>query len=104
MNDFTNEQEEVIVEKEDMITELKKMHKELMSKLDRQDQRMNTMQGTLDKIVSKLDDRAVPPSDEELSERFVLMKKDQNTFYVIRSQERRLSKAILEREKNNVQI
>jgi hypothetical protein len=57
-------------------------------------QQMDSMQNTLDKIVKKLDDRAVPPSDNELTERFVLMKRNNNIFYVIRTQERRLAKAI----------
>jgi hypothetical protein len=63
-----------------------------------QNQQMSVMQGTLDKIVKKLDDRAVPPSDSELTERFVLMKKN-SIFYVIRSQERGLQKAIKKQER-----
>jgi hypothetical protein len=96
---YTSEQDNIIMEKEDTISRIERMHKEMIAKMDKQSEKMDVMQGTLDKIVKKLDDRAIPPSDDELTERFALMKKDPNTYYVIRSQERRMSKAIMEKEK-----
>jgi hypothetical protein len=78
--------------------ERNRQHAELLSEHAESKEQMSAMQCTLDKIVKKLDDRAIPPSDSELTERFVLMKKN-NIFYVIRSQERRIGKAIKERER-----
>lgn len=109
-NECIIEQKEVIVEKESTIDRLERlMHKQteeynkLMIKLDIQHEehksQMNTLQSTLDKIVKKLDDRALPPSKEELTEKFVLMKKGLNVFYVIRTQHRRLAKAVTGKEK-----
>ena len=104
MNEFTNEQENIIVEKEDAITRLQRrieeMHNESMTLQNSMQLQLNSMQNTLNKIVTKLDNHAVPPSDNDLTERFVLMKKnDSDSLYVIRTQERRLKKAIREREK-----
>jgi hypothetical protein len=106
INEYAAEQEEIVIEKETTISDLKNMMNELMKKMDiqigqliLQREEMSDMKCTLNKIVKKLDDRAIPPSDDELTERFVLMKKNDNTFYVIRSQERRMYKAIIEKEK-----
>jgi hypothetical protein len=82
-----------------LMNELKLQREEMRIQNEESKQQMSIMQCTLDKIVKKLDDRAIPPSDNELTERFVLMKKNDNIFYVIRSQERRMYKAILEKEK-----
>lgn len=57
---------------------------------------MTNIQSTLDKIVNKLDDRAIPPTKEELTERFILMKKDTNLFYVI--------SAVIEKEEIGVKL
>ena len=79
--------------------ELQNQTQEMKIQHEESKQQMGAMQDTLNKIVKKLDDRAVPPPDDELTERFALMKKNDNTFYVIRSQERRIRKAIKEKEK-----
>lgn len=115
--DHTTKQDIIIIEKKDKIDillakidkereESNRQHEESMKQIDellkqgeKSQQKMDSMQDTLNKIVKKLDDRAVPPSDDELTERFVLMKKKDNDFYVIRTQERRLNKAISEKEK-----
>jgi 6-phosphogluconolactonase/glucosamine-6-phosphate isomerase/deaminase len=106
VSEYVLEQENTISNLEQMMNKLiekmdiqNKQLNEQNNKLDKQSEEMTIMQCTLNKIVKKLDDRAVPPSDDELTERFVLMKKNDNTFYVIRSQERRMYKAIQEKEK-----
>jgi hypothetical protein len=113
VSEYVLEQENIIIKKDDEIFDLRYTMNELLkemkiqnnklneqnNKLDKQSEEMTIMQCTLNKIVKKLDDRAIPPSDDELTERFVLMKKNDNTFYVIRSQERRMYKAIQEKEK-----
>jgi hypothetical protein len=103
------EKETTIIEKDDVITLLRRDMQNMMARMDTEREerniqhvestkQMSAMQSTLNKIVKKLDDREIPPSDSELTERFVLMKKD-DIFYVIRSQERRIQKAIKERER-----
>ena len=96
--DGTNEElTSVEIERDTLEAKLDK----LMAKMDKQhidiQNQMSFMQNTLDQIVKKLDERAIPPANDKLIDRFVLMKKGDSTFYVIRSQERTMPKAIKEK-------
>jgi len=101
--DVTNEELSHVEEERDTLSD--KLDR-LIAKMDKQDIKMDTiqksnetMQNTLNKIVNKLDNIAVPPKDDNLTERFALMKKTDNTFYVIRSQERSIKTTIAKKEK-----
>lgn len=53
---------------------------EMMNNMSTQ---LTTLQTTVNKITKKLDTCAHTPSDNELADRFVLMKKSNDNFYVI---------------------
>lgn len=106
------EHEETIEKKDDEIFSLKDMverldlmikksedqHREAMDKADRRHKqamdKLDTMNDTLNRINSRLTDCAHIPSKVELSHRFALMRKNSDTFYVIRTQKRKMDKAI----------
>jgi hypothetical protein len=110
-----DDQKHAIVEKDTSISRLEQRISDMMLNMEqdriitnqreiRMEQRHSELlsehartQSTLDKIVRKLDDRAVPPTSEELTERFVLMKKG-SEFYVIRSQVRNIGKVMRSKE------
>lgn len=102
----------VIIEKEDSITRLERKMEEMMNNMAEErnmqyiqmSTQLTTLQTTVNKITKKLDTCAHTPSDNDLADRFVLMKKSNNNFYVIRSQERRISKVVSEKIKDGFSI
>lgn len=74
----------------------KKMDKQ-SEKMDRQSEQLTELQITVNKISSKLDNCAHMPTDNELSDRFVVMKSTDD-YYVIRAQERNIYNAIRRQE------
>ena len=65
--------------------------------MDRQSEQLSELQVTVNKISSKLDSCAHMPTDNELSDRFVVMKSPDD-YYVIRAQERNIYNAIKRQE------
>ena len=85
---------DVLMEKMDKQTkQMKKQNK----KMDKQSEQLTELQITVNKISKKLDDCAHIPTNDELSDRFVVMKSPDD-YYVIRAQERNISNAIKRQE------
>ena len=74
-----------------------RQNNEQMKKLDKQSEQLSELQITVNKISSKLDSCAHMPSDDELADRFVVMKSDID-YYVIRAQDRNILNAIKRQE------
>lgn len=101
----TKQQNELIREQNSKLDKQSVDSKILQDKLDRQSEdnktiqcQLTDLQVTMNKIVSKLDNCTEYPSDDKLSERFVIMKNSENVYYVIRRQEKNLRKSIKEKE------
>ena len=75
---------------------MQKMDKQAV-KMDKQSEQLSELQITVNKISKKLDDCAHMPTNDELSDRFVVMKSSED-YYVIRAQERNISNAIKRQE------
>ena len=74
-----------------------KQMKKQNKKMDKQSEQLTELQVTVNKISKKLDDCAHIPTNDELSDRFVVMKSPDD-YYVIRAQERNISNAIKRQE------
>ena len=74
-----------------------KQMKKQNKKMDKQSEQLTELQITVNKISKKLDDCAHIPTNDELSDRFVVMKSPDD-YYVIRAQERNISNAIKRQE------
>lgn len=74
----------------------KKMDKQ-SDKMDKQSEQLTELQVTVNKISNKLNNCAHMPTDNELSDRFVVMKSTDD-YYVIRAQERNIYNAIKRQE------
>lgn len=94
---ITKEKETLSDKLDRLIAESEKQREESNKKHDVMCNKLDVLQTTVDKITKKLDTCAHVPSEDELSDRFVIMKKD-DQYYVIRSQERRINKAVKEQE------
>ena len=74
-----------------------KQNDDQMKKLDRQSEQLSELQITVNKISNKLDSCAHMPENNELSDRFVVMKSKED-YYVIRAQDRNIYNAIKRQE------
>jgi hypothetical protein len=78
--------------------EIKSLHNKidsLISEIKEQTTEIRELRKTIDKIIDKLKDRAVPPTEKELEERFIIMKNVTiNEYYVIRCQKKSVQKSI----------
>ena len=74
-----------------------KQNDDQMKKLDRQSEQLSELQVTVNKISNKLDSCAHMPDNNELSDRFVVMKSAED-YYVIRAQDRNIYNAIKRQE------
>ena len=101
LKEETTELKNTVVLKDDKIdalmAKIDKQTEEFREMMSAQSTKLDVLQTTVDKITKKLDTCAHIPTEDELSDRFVIMKKD-DQYYVIRSQERRINKAVKEQE------
>lgn len=93
----TDKIDELLIELRTQRVKSEKEHEEFKAMMSVQNTKLDVLQFTVDKITKKLDTCAHIPTEDELSDRFVIMKKD-DQYYVIRSQERRINKAVKEQE------
>ena len=88
------ERMDVLMKKMDNQTkQMKKQNK----KMDKQSEQLTELQVTVNKILSKLNSCVHMPTDNDLSDRFVVMKSPDD-YYVIRAQERNIYNAIRRQE------
>ena len=92
-----NEQTKQMNEQTKDTKQLKIQNKKQMSKLNKQSEQLTELQITVGKISSKLDSCAHMPDNNELSDRFVVMKSEED-YYVIRAQDRNIYNAIKRQE------
>ena len=82
---------------DNMLKSNKKMMQKMDKKMDKQSEQLTELQVIVNKISSKLDSCAHMPNNDELSDRFVVMKSTDD-YYVIRAQERNIYNAIKRQE------
>ena len=97
---LTDRIDELLKRMDEQTKQIKKQNKKMDKqavKMDKQSEQLSELQITVNKISKKLDDCAHMPTNDELSDRFVVMKSSDD-YYVIRAQERNISNAIKRQE------
>jgi hypothetical protein len=69
--------------------------KQQTEEIKQQTEEIKTLNKTVEKVLEKMKDRAVPPTAKQLEERFIIMKnKSKDEYYVIRCQLKTVQKSI----------